>query len=297
MDRKVNWPTSDPLFPKHLTDYNIAKFSLIPRPEEWPEIYSEDANDFYSERYLEEVARRAQLIGGIRLYDLVFIMAKSESHNEILPELWNYSGFNKGIGEFPKWDSSMAENEWSRAHVWYWLLWRWTIYEKFCGSDERKSYYFAEIAEKCPIPRLNLYEYKNDDEIFEKLDNTKEQTVSQCFKLEEFAQYLKDTIEKNYFGGALSVRLPEILYPAKYIIDPEEPDKYRKRRYHNQVEQARAIAEPMLINNGKTISWIIRNHLMKKVLKPDGTPFGKKTYRDWIKDLRPGYTPKSTRHN
>jgi hypothetical protein len=105
------------------TDYNIDSYSS-PCSEK-------DDGVFYSDKWQKGAAKDAKLLGGIRLYDLVFILAKEECYNDTLPKLWDLSGFNNDtLNRFPQWNEVIAKNRQGRAWAWFWLLCRWTIFEK-----------------------------------------------------------------------------------------------------------------------------------------------------------------------
>ena len=184
------------------TDGNIDAFSCP---------YLETNDSFiYSEKSQNNIATDATRIGGIKLYDLVFILAKEGCYNEILSKLWDYSGFNNDrYQRFPKWEPSFVMSCQIRSLVWYWLLCRWTIFEKLITNDNQtiESYYFSHLKK---IPLLFLYNYINSK--FGLVCETEIQSPEQYIKLDELEKYLKS------IAGEI-IPLPILLYPDDHLVN------------------------------------------------------------------------------
>lgn len=190
--------------PENPTDENISLHSGL----------APDGSSEYSEEWQAKTAQQAFQFGYIRLKDLVYIMAKEKSYNEILPKLWKFSGFDEDTQKnFPTWKPILAQAEWIRADVWYWLLCRWTMYETFKKSEavqiESHFFFWLEKTKPLPLRRLGLYEGINQQ--FAKTKPHHEQSPEQYISLDEFKDYLKN-IESQYFKGTLGIPLPRLLF-------------------------------------------------------------------------------------
>jgi hypothetical protein len=185
------------------TDANIDAFSSPHSEPNGGLFYSEEWQRS-PDRTVFEWGKDSKRIAGIKLHDLVFIMAKEECNNEILPNLWDYSGLNSDNRRrrFPKWESSFAANRQSRSWVWYWLLCRWTIFEEFITKKNQsiESYYFNHLKK---IPLVSLYKFRNGK--FRPVDEKDMQSPEQYIKLGEFEEYLKEI-------GEIFLPLPDNFY-------------------------------------------------------------------------------------
>lgn len=180
-----------------------------------------DGDQLYSDVWQRQAANDANQKGGIRLYDLVFILAKDECYNDMIPKLWDYSGYNNDTSNrFPNWKDVIAKNKQGRAWAWYWLLCRWTIFEKpkiegIDSFNELESYYFSDLKK---INLLRLYIFENG--LFKEVLETQEQSPKHYIKLSEFENYIKniDPI----------IALPKILsrsvYESRNLLKQAKPE-------------------------------------------------------------------------
>jgi hypothetical protein len=197
---------------KNPTDWNIDAFSS-------PDL-ARDSGPFHLKEWQRNpVVKDSKESAGMPLYSLVFIMAKDECYIEMLPELWDYSGFNNdGRQRFPQWDPLFATDRKIRLLVWYWLLCRWTIFEKYIDENQSiESYYFSHLKK---IPLLALYEYINGE--FEPIKEKSEpiQSPKHYIKLREFEDYIKRIADSE--EAEISIPLPASLYPGKAQHDKNE---------------------------------------------------------------------------
>lgn len=221
----INWPPAED-FSHNPTDSQIGLESILPEPGRTTEYYIDGwgwNDNYYSKDYQKKKSKEAQKIGGIQLYDLVFIFANEMSHNEFLPGLWSYTGFNDDHNDsFPNWKPSMIKNKYIRAHVWYWLLCGWTIYDEYKGDYPAKSCYFGKIEEdghirwERKIKLLNLYRFANGQ--FERVEDSEIQTPEQYVNLDEFETYIKKIDP--------TIPLPEILYPEGDEVNKPELESF-----------------------------------------------------------------------
>jgi hypothetical protein len=194
------------------TDINIESFS---NPHSV-------ANDklFNSEKWQQSSDRTvtdSEGTVGIKLYDLVFIMAKEECYNEILSNLWDYSGFNNDGGQrFPEWKPLFTADRQRRSWVWYWLLCRWTIFELFKTKKNQpvESYYFSRLKK---ITLLALYKYENGEFLPVAKEKYPEQSPEQYIKVDEFEEYLEKI-------GETFIPLPEFIDPKPRRVHKKEPN-------------------------------------------------------------------------
>jgi hypothetical protein len=217
----IKWPTPDPFTEANATDDLIGPNSVLPEPGKPPEYY-EAGMDVYSAEFHEKICKEAQIIGGIRLYDLVFVMANEIAYVELLPILWKTSGLNDEENDrFPTWNTKMGQNQYMRAMVWYWLLCSWTIFDKLLGKFPKKSYYFGKIEDENDIlwerrfSLIPLYRFENG--IFKEIKEDQKQSPYYFLKIDEFKEYLKDLGEKNFGKPIL---LPKTLFEDHDEADP-----------------------------------------------------------------------------
>ena len=209
----IKWPTPDPFGEANATDALIGPNSVLPKPGKSPEYY-ELGIDVYSTDYQEKICKESQNIEGIRLYDLVFVMAKEIAYIELLPILWGLSGLNDDENDrFPTWNPIMGQSIYNRAMVWYWLLCSWTIFDKLLGKFPKKSFYFGKIEDGNDIlweRRFSLIPlYKFENGIFKEIMEDEEQSPFYYLKIDEFKEYLK------YIGGEKfkkTILLPKPLF-------------------------------------------------------------------------------------
>jgi hypothetical protein len=255
------------------TDINIGAFS---NPDE-----VKNDEPFYSKEWQKKTATDAKDIRGIRLYDLVFIMASEECYSKILPELWGYSGLNDDTRQrFPKWKASFAANRQSRSRVWYWLLCRWTIFEKYIDKTQSiESYYFSHLKK---INLLSLYDHINGE--FQPVSKKEApvQSPEHYIKLDEFEKYLKKI-------GEISIPLPALLDSKQRGVPKVK--KLRPSQMHR--DECRKVAAKFWEKYPEmTIADMIdRAEILEVSKKNNGKAYMEKTVRNWIKDLCPDRSP------
>ena len=291
-----DWPPQ-PFYSHNPTDYNIYLESVIPGPGDKPFL-------FYSSGWQKGVAQEAIRMGAIKLYDLIFILAKDYRYFDILPKLWDYSGLGeKANDRFPEWQSSMAESERDRAYIWYWVLCSWTIYDKYQGQYPAKSYFFGEIKAddhndigpviwKRSIPLLTLYEYENGQ--FKEVNEAEEQSLNQYIRLDKFRDYLK-TVGDEY---ELCIPLPRLLFTKKdeshEVLDVSSIEQNKSSRKHRPCQRHKIECREVAKNLWKKDSTLtIADMPMKDEITEacEGKIYAEKTIRNWIKELCPNRSP------
>jgi len=216
----IEWPTIDLFSEANATDAIIGPNSVLPEPGNPPENY-EMGMDVFSTEYQDKICKEAQILDGIRLYDLVFVMANEIAYIELLPILWELSGLNDDQNDrFPTWNPLMGQNLYMRAMVWYWLLCSWTIFDKLLGKFPKKSYYFGKIEDEDDIlweRRFSLIPlYKFENGIFKEIMEDEEQSPYYYLKIDEFKEYLK------YMGKKIFKK--PILLPKPLFANHDEED-------------------------------------------------------------------------
>jgi hypothetical protein len=214
----ADWEVPEPTLSQNPTDHNLYIHSTYAGPAGPPENPFENEvlyfykNDIHTDEWQENVVKNATVLNAIKLYELAHLLALDDEYDDILPDLWEYCGFNDDpMNRFPKWDQKMIEKPHSRARVWYWILSRWTTYRYFKNKkcEDIKSFYFHGL--KSNVPRMPLYNYFNE---FEKVAEDMPQSCEQYIKLDDFLSYLL-FLQNGYFNNDIQIPLPEWLSQKK----------------------------------------------------------------------------------
>jgi hypothetical protein len=211
----ADWEVPEPTLSQNPTDHNLYIHSTYAGPAGPPEnpfeseaLYLYDKGT-HTEEWTKNVLKNVCILNAVKLYELAHLLALEDEYEDILPDLWEYCGFNDDpMNRFPKWDQKMIEKAHSRARVWYWILSRWTAYRYFKNKkdEEINSFYFHGL--KSDVPRMPLYNYFNE---FEKVAENMPQSCEQYIKIDDFLSYLL-FLQNGYFNNDIQIPLPEWLF-------------------------------------------------------------------------------------
>jgi hypothetical protein len=162
----------------------------------------------YSEDQIDEIAKRAIFNGFIEMEDLAYIMAEEECYSEILPRLWRFYECHV------KWETDKihTENYKDRADVWS------KIIERMGGilgdkddiwAGQAKEEWKAWHRKNLKPVRCFKGVYRYSEIAEQPVDNFFDRVESDCVKLEDLKEYIKD-LEQVL---KIKISLPQRLFP------------------------------------------------------------------------------------